>query len=123
MRSLFSSFLFVLFLTATTAVYAQLVPASGALGPVALSSCNFATGDLHFHCIPLYVGYLVKVLLGFAGGFFIFGMILAGYKYMFGSITAQGTEAGKKEIIARVIGLAVIVLSYLLVDGIIQILT
>jgi hypothetical protein len=97
----------------------SLIPASGVLGP----GCNFLIGDIHFHCVPLYIGYIIKLLLGLVGGFFLFGMMLAGYKYMFGAITAQGTESGKKEIIARIVGLVIIVFSYLLVDTIIYALT
>lgn len=95
-----------------------LIPASGVLGV-----CNFVTGDIHFDCLPVYIGYLIKFLLGFAGGFFMFGIMMAGYKYMFGSITASGLESGKKEIFARIIGLVIIVFSYLLVDTILQLLT
>ena len=62
-------------------------------------------------------------LLGFAGGFFLFGIMIAGYKYMFGGITAAGLESGKKEIIGRIIGLVIIVFSYLLVDTVLRLLT
>ena len=48
---------------------------------------------------------------------------MAGYKYMFGSITTAGLESGKKEIIARLVGFAIIVFSYLLVDTLIELLT
>jgi hypothetical protein len=101
-------------------VHAQsLIPASGQLS----ASCNFVTGNLNFSCIPLYIAYLVQMLLAIAGGFFIFGMMMAGYKYMIGSVTQAGTEAGKKEIIGRIIGFAVIVFSYLIVDTIVRLLT
>ena len=97
----------------------SLIPASGILAP----GCNFSTGEIHFFCIPLYIAYLVQLLLATAGGFFLFGMMIAGYKYMFGSITQAGTEAGKKEIIARIIGFAVIVFSYLILDTLIRLFT
>ena len=102
------------------ATYAQsLIPESGNLG----ANCNFATGVMDFTCVPLYIGYLIQILLGFAGGFFLFGIMIAGYKYMFGSLTGQGTEKGKQEIIARVVGLVVILFAYLLVDTLITLLT
>lgn len=116
------AFLFAAF-AITGAVHAQapssLIPASGSLGP----GCNFVTGDIHFDCVPLYIGYLIKFLLGMAGGFFMFGMMIAGYKYMFGSVSGSGTEAGKKEIIGRLVGFAIIIFSYLLVDTILELLT
>ncbi len=97
----------------------SLIPPSGSLA----AGCNFVTGDIHFHCIPLYIGYLIQFMLGMAGGFFLFGIMIAGYKYMFGSITAAGMESGKKELIGRIVGFAIIVFSYLMVDIIIELLT
>ena len=105
------------------AVHAQsLIPDQGTASAM-IPACDFLNGDVHFACVPQYIGYLVKILLGFAGGFFLFGMMMAGYKYMFGSVTATGTEAGKKEIIARIVGFVIIVFSYLLVDTLINALT
>lgn len=95
------------------------IPSDGQLAP----GCNFVTGEIHFHCVPIYIGYLIKFFLGMAGGFFLFGILMAGYKYMFGSITTAGLESGKKEIIARLVGFAIIVFSYLLVDTLIELLT
>lgn len=97
----------------------SLIPSDGQLAPL----CNFITGEIHFHCVPIYIGYLIKFFLGMAGGFFLFGFFIAGYKYMFGSITTAGLESGKKEIIARLVGFAIIVFSYLIVDTIIELLT
>ena len=97
---------------------AQLIPAPGVL-----PACDFRGGVIHFGCVPIYIGYLIQLLLGFAGGFFLFGIMLGGYKYMFGSLSGQGTETGKKEIIARLIGFMVVLFSYILVDTIIQLLT
>src|SRR3989344_3807802 len=104
--------------TASAQAPISLIPESGTLG-----SCNFVTGQIHFDCIPLYIGYLIKFLIGMAGGFFLFGIMMAGYKYMFGAISGSGTEAGKKEIIGRVVGFAIIIFSYLLVDTILELLT
>jgi hypothetical protein len=112
------SLLFAFPVLAQPAVPVSLIPASGMEGP-----CDFLTGRIHFNCIPYYIGYLIRLLLGFAGGFFLFGIVLGGYKYMLGSVTASGSESGKKEIIGRIIGFVVIIFSYLLVDTIINALT
>lgn len=97
----------------------SLIPESGILG-----TCNFITGSIHFDCLPVYVGYLAKFLLGFAGGFFMFGIMIAGYRYMFGGILPGGnTEGGKKEILGRIFGFVIIIFAYLLVDTIIWLLT
>src|SRR3989344_3587426 len=85
----------------------SLIPPSGVLG-----TCKFETGEIHFDCIPLYIGYLIQFFLTFAGVFLMFGLMIAGYKYMFGSVTGTGTESGRKEIIGRLVGFS-IVLVYL----------
>lgn len=119
--------LFVLFLLSHGRVFAlppspTFIPASGTLtGPA--GSCDFKEGKLHFDCIPLYIGYLIKLLLGFAAGASLIGILLSGYRIAIGSVTAEGKEGGKKELLATLIGLAVIVLSYLLVDTVIEALT
>ena len=102
-----------------------LIPASGKLGQLsgAGASCDFMTGVLHFDCIPLYIGYLMKIAIGFAGGFFLTSLLLAGYKYAIGSVTTEGKEGGKKQIIGAVTGFSIAILSYLLVDTIINALT
>ena len=96
----------------------SLIPASGKL-----ATCNFTTGEIHFECIPLYLSHLIKFFIGLSAGFFLTSVILGGYKYAIGSVTTEGKEAGKKQIIAAIIGLSVVVLSYLLVDTILTALT
>lgn len=94
---------------------AQLIPATGVL-----QTCDFTTGALHFDCIPIYVGYLINLLFIFASGAFLIGIILGGYQYAIGSVTTQGKEAGKKQLTGATIGFCVVVLSYLLVDTILE---
>ncbi|MEK7137769.1 MAG: hypothetical protein AAB853_05815 [Patescibacteria group bacterium] len=98
------------------------IPASGVITSPA-GTCNFVTGKLSFDCVPVYIGFLIKLLLGFAAGFALTGIILSGYRIAIGSVTAEGKEGGKKELLATLMGLAVILLSYLLVDTVIEALT
>ncbi len=93
----------------------SLIPATGTVGP-----CDFTTGDFDFDCIPFYIGYLITVLFAFAAGAFLVGIILGGYKYAIGSVTTEGKEAGKKQLTGAVLGFVVVVLSYLLVDTILE---
>jgi len=93
----------------------SLIPSGGVVG-----SCNFRTGVLHFDCIPVYIGYLITVAFGFAGGTFLIGIMMGGYKFAVGSVTTEGKEAGKKQLIGAITGFAVVVLSYLLIDTILE---
>ena len=119
-------FFFVLgiLLILPTVAFAQtptsgLIPATGNLG----AGCNFVTGNIGFACIPLYIGYVIRAILPLAGVLFLLSIIFSGYKYMLGSISSEGVEAGKKRLMASIIGFVVVILSYLIVDTIIEALT
>lgn len=100
------------------------IPGTGELGTAGSADyCDFMTGKLHFGCIVIYIGYLIKFLIIFAGGLLLVGIILAGYKYAIGAVTAAGKEEGKKQLTGAIIGFSVVILSYLLVDTIIRALT
>lgn len=94
------------------------IPGGGVYGP-----CDFRWGQLHFDCIPVYIGYVIKFLLVFASGALLLGVILSGYKFAIGSVTAAGKEEGKKQLLGTIVGFCVAVLSFLLVDTIIEALT
>ena len=93
------------------------IPESGTLGP-----CDFRTGEIHFDCVPVYIGFLVTVAAGFAGGFFFFGIILGGYKFALKS-ASQEKQAGLQQLQGAFIGIIVVVFSYLIVDTILRTLT
>ena len=97
----------------------SLIPRQAKSETPAIEGCNFATGDLHFDCIPRYIGYLIKFAVGMAAGFFLTGILIGGYKYAMGSVTAEGKEGGKKQLTGAILGFVVVILSYLLVDTII----
>lgn len=112
MRRLPPSFLLTL-VALPAAVFAQdpeLIPASGNLGP----GCDFITGDLHFHCVPLYLAYLIKLVFGATGGFFMIQMIRGGFELAFSGFGDR--ETAKNRIKNAIMGLAVCILSFLIVD-------
>ena len=98
------------------------IPPSGTIG-AGTGLCDFRTGELGFGCIATYLGYVIQFLLLFAGGALLIGIIIGGYKYAIGSVTTGGKEEGKKQLSGAIIGFCVVVLSYLLVDTIIEALT
>jgi hypothetical protein len=85
------------------------------LGP----GCSFTTGQFGFHCIPLYVAYLIQLVFGFAGGFALTQIILAGYQIATGSLTGKDSSGARSRILWAIIGLGVCVFSFLIIDTII----
>ena len=88
-----------------------------------IPECSFKWGSIHFSCIIPYVGYLTQGLIIAAAGFFLFTVIQGGYFYAIGGAIESYKESGKKAIRNAIIGFAVAILSYLLVDTVIQALT
>lgn len=88
-----------------------LIPDSGILAP----GCDFVTGEFHFHCVPIYVGYLVKFLFGFAAGMCIFNITRGGYQIVLGGLSGE-KESGKNRITWAIIGLVFSILSFAMVD-------
>ena len=97
----------------------QLIPDSGTIG-----ECSFITGDFGFDCIPLYLAYLLRLAFGMAGGFAVFQIIQGGYEYALSGPQQVGglpdKEAGKKRITNAILGLIVVILTYLIVDTIVS---
>ncbi len=95
----------------------QIIPESGTIG-----SCSFITGDFGFECIPLYLAYLIRIAFGLAGGLTLFQIIQAGYEYGISGLPMGlvDKEAAKKRMMNAIIGLVVVVLSYLIVDTIVS---
>lgn len=94
----------------------QLIPESGQIG-----SCNFITGDFHFDCIPLYLGYLVQMVFGFLGTICLLMIIWSGYEWVFAGAGGDNQKA-KSRLTNALLGLAFAVLSYLIVDTIVSVL-
>jgi|SRR3989338_2514102 len=97
----------------------SLIPASiDTLGP----QCDFVKGEFEFKCIPLYIGYLVQVVFGASAGFALIEIIKAGYQIAMGGLTGN-KEAGKNRLTWALIGLAVCVLAFVIVDYVVTVLT
>ena len=88
-----------------------LIPDSGILAP----GCDFITGEFHFYCVPIYVGYLVKFVFGFGAGMCIFNIIRGGYQIVLGGLSGE-KESGKNRVTWAINGLIVAILSFAMVD-------
>jgi hypothetical protein len=94
----------------------QLIPESGTIG-----RCSFITGDIHFDCIPLYVGYLIQLIFSFIGTICLVEIIWGGYEYALSGFQGDTTTA-KKRISNAIFGLVFSVLAFLIVDTIVSVL-
>lgn len=88
------------------------IPASGLLPG---TDCSFITGDFEFNCIPIYVGYLIQTVFALTGGFALMEILTSGYEIAMSGITGD-KEKGKKRLQWALIGLALSILSFLIVD-------
>lgn len=98
-----------------SAVYAQdpaLIPPDGELGG---SDCSFYTGVFGFHCFPIYVAYLIQTLFGLTGGFFLTNIIFAGFQIAYSPVTGD-KDKGKERLRTAILGFAICVLAFLIVD-------
>ena len=101
-----------------------LIPADGG-DALFGGACSFITGNFHFECIPVYMSYLIRLFFGLAGGFALFQIIQAGYEYALSGLQpiAGGLpdkEAAKKRITNAIIGLVVVILTYLIIDTLVS---
>ena len=113
-RLLPSTLIITMFLMVAPAVAQEFIPASGALG-----TCNFVTGEFGFDCVPIYVGYLVKVLFAMTGGFALMEIVKSGYEIALSGVTGD-KEKGKKHLTWALLGLALSISAFLVVDFIIS---
>jgi hypothetical protein len=105
------------FLLDTALAQTTLIPTGGGI------NCNlgeaFKTGLFSWDCIASYVYYLINFVLGFTIAFALLMLMYNGYRYVLGPLTGEGTNEGaKKGIMYALVGTAVGLLAYIIVDSI-----
>ncbi len=118
-------------LFAVPAAFAQsapptLLPAENAdIGGYGDACVNLAdritTGDIHLAQIPCFIKYFSKTLIAIAGSLSVIFVMVGGYQLLLSS--SESKEAGKKTITYALIGLAVSLLAWVLVDIVLQVIT
>lgn len=79
------------------------------------------TGDIHLRNIPCFIKYFTQTLVGLAGSIAVVFVMYGGYKYV---IFPEGEkDKAKKTITYALIGLAVSLLAWVLIDLVIQVAT
>lgn len=83
---------------------------------------KIVTGNIQLSDIPQYIAYLIQFLIAIAGTVALIGVMMGGYFYVIGSIS-EDKDKGKTKIKNSLIGFSVAILSYIIVDLVIRILT
>ncbi len=91
----------------------QLIPESGRI-----ADCNFITGEFHFNCFPVYLGYLIQLAFAWGVGTSLMQIVWGGYEWAFAGLGGD-TQGAKKRIQHAIIGLIVSILAFLIVDTVI----
>lgn len=78
-------------------------------------------GTLTLRQVPCFIKFFSQTLIGVAGSISVIFVMIGGYKYMFQG--ADDKEAGKRTITYALIGLAVSLLAWILVDIALQFTT
>jgi len=78
------------------------------------------TGEISLRQIPCFIKYFAQTLIALAGSISVIFVMIGGYQYMFSS---GETEQAKRTITHALIGLAVSLLAWVLVDIVLQLAT
>lgn len=79
------------------------------------------TGDISLRQLPCFVAYFSQVLIGLAGTLAVIFVMIGGYRYVIGNPDEK--DKAKKTITYALIGLAVTLLAWILVDIVLQFMT
>ncbi len=86
-------------------------------------SCDFATGTTGFNCIRDYISMLTAVVIGFTASICLIMLMWNGFQYMIGPATGESSDGAKKGIINALLGLAVSLLAYIIIETVIVYVT
>lgn len=103
-------------LTETASAQGFAIITNGLLG------CDFVTGRLNAACIPSFIAHLIQLLFSLLGLFFLINVMFAGYEIAMGAATGGGRESGVRRLQWSIIGLAVCICSFVILDLVITVL-
>ncbi|MBI1812934.1 hypothetical protein HY285_05175 [Candidatus Peregrinibacteria bacterium] len=99
----------------------HLIPPNGLIA--GQQDCNFITGEMHFHCIPLYVAYLIQLVFSFIGTIALLVIIWSGYELAISSLAGGDSSKAKGRLRYAIMGFVVSILAYFIVNLIIEAVT
>ena len=94
----------------------------GGFGDACIGLANMIrTGDISLRQIPCFIKYFAQTLIGIAGSVAVIFIMIGGYRYTLGSEGAN--DEAKRTITYALIGLAVSLLAWIMVDIVLQLIT
>ncbi|MBN2307035.1 hypothetical protein JXD20_03550 [Candidatus Peregrinibacteria bacterium] len=95
--------------------------AVGGYGDYCVGLANMIrTGDLSLRQIPCFIKYFSQTLIAIAGSISVIYVMIGGYRY---TLSDESNEEAKKTITYALIGLAVSLMAWVLVDIVLQLAT
>jgi len=91
----------------------SLIPESGKIGTG--TECDFNTGKIGFVCFKEYIKYLLALVFGFTGIFFLMMIVFSGYQIALGTVTGN-KEKGKEMLKGAIVGFIISALSLAIVS-------
>ncbi len=79
------------------------------------------TGNIHLRNVPCFIKYITETIIGIAGSLSVIFVMIGGYRYVIGK--DEDTAAAKKTITYALIGLAVSLLAWVIIDLVLQVAT
>ncbi len=79
------------------------------------------TGNIRLSSIPCFIKYITQTLVGIAGTLAVLFVMIGGYKYIIGR--DEDKDAAKKTITYALIGLAVSLMAWILIDVVLRAIT
>lgn len=79
------------------------------------------TGDIHLRNIPCFIKFITQTIVAVAGSLAVIFVMIGGYRYVIGR--DEDKDAAKKTITYALIGLAVSLLAFIIIDIVLQVAT
>jgi len=76
------------------------------------------TGNIHLRNIPCFIKYITETIIGIAGSLAVIFVMIGGYRYVIGK--DEDKDAAKKTITYALIGLAISLLAWVIIDLVLQ---
>lgn len=86
-----------------------------------LTGCDFTTGRIEAACIPVFIGHIIKIVVGLIGSAFVINVMIGGYQYAIGALQGD-KDKGKNRITWSIIGIVAVSCSYLILDLVLTVL-